>query len=132
MLIESLSVSSIYILLHTCLMIGQAYWVVIQRRRENIGLGHADKPALAMAMASHANATENIPLALLILVVTELNGGNQWILHIAGSLLFTGRVIHALGTARNPARSFGRYWGTLITWLMMLTLSCYSVVLLYL
>jgi uncharacterized membrane protein YecN with MAPEG domain len=129
---EKLPVSTLYILLHTLLVISQAYWVVIQRRKQGVGLGHGDRKPLQMAMASHANAIENIPLALLILLVAELNGGNVVLLYIAGGILFVARILHALGTSSRPAQSFGRYWGTLGTWLVMLGLAGYTMVLAYL
>ncbi|KAK0642442.1 hypothetical protein DIS24_g9068 [Lasiodiplodia hormozganensis] len=51
--------------------------------------------ALFVATRCHANFLENVPLALIIAAVAELNGANRRSLHYALATLFALRVAHA-------------------------------------
>lgn len=54
----------------------------------------------------HGNAAEWVPLAILLLLLLELTGrvGSFW-LHLAGGTFLFGRLVHALGFARNGVLS---------------------------
>ncbi|MDH5183687.1 MAG: MAPEG family protein [Gammaproteobacteria bacterium] len=122
-----LHISPIYILLNIILILVLAYRVVVLRRRFKVGLGDGDKKELRMAIAVHANATENMPLALMVMLVAELNGADNWIMHVSGSILTLARIWHALGTSRYAGASSGRYYGALITWLFAAGMGLYAV-----
>jgi uncharacterized membrane protein YecN with MAPEG domain len=78
--------------------------------------GHAD---LALAIRRHANFTEHVPLALLLLAVIELNGAGAGLLHGLGAALTLARIAHPLGLhgqeIRRPLRGIGAASTTLIT-----------------
>jgi uncharacterized membrane protein YecN with MAPEG domain len=71
----------------------------------------------------HANFVEYVPLALVLMLLAELNGVNGAALHGAGILLLASRGLHAFGLGRSSGRSFGRFYGTAGTWLVLLGLS---------
>jgi uncharacterized membrane protein YecN with MAPEG domain len=100
-----------------------ASWVVRARRRFKTSLGTGKEPAVEMAVRVHANFIEYVPLALLLMLVGELNGLGAPVLHGAGVVLLASRVLHAVGLGRSPGRSFGRFYGTAGTWLVILGLS---------
>ena len=54
---------------------------------------------------------------LLILDQTALP---RWFVMIMGALLVIGRLMHAWGFGRNAGYSIGRFYGSLLTWGMML------------
>lgn len=99
-------------------------WLVVgARRRYGTGLGTGTEPALTRAVRVHGNFIEYTPLALLLLLLAELNGLPAPFLHAAGALLLACRVLHAWGLTGSSGRSFGRYYGTAGTWLVILALS---------
>jgi len=125
----TLYISPIYIFLNVMLVLVLAYRVVILRRRFKIGLGDGNNKELRMAIASHANAIENMPIALIVLLLAELNGGSDWVLHIGGMVLTVARIWHAWGTSRHAGTSSGRYYGTVITWMYSVVMGFYAVLL---
>src|SRR3546814_11116311 len=70
------SIASIYVALSALLVLALAVQVVILRRGKRIGLGDGGDTRLACAIRAHANALENLPLALLLLVLLALGGGS--------------------------------------------------------
>lgn len=122
-----LHVSPVYILLNVILILILAYRVTVLRRRFKVGLGDGDKKELRMAIASHSNSIENMPLVLIIMLIVELNGGHVWVLHVSGIVLTLSRIWHALGTSRYAGTSSGRYYGTLITWIYAAVMGLYAL-----
>lgn len=118
-----LSVSPIYGSLLVALLIFLAYRVTTFRRGESIALGD-EKGSWEMkrAIRAHANAMENIPAALILLVMLEINQLNPIFLHILGAGFLVARVLHAKGISQKSGPSFGRFYGTILTWLAMLTM----------
>lgn len=116
-------VTSIYAALAILLLLVLAYRVVQIRRNERIGLGDANHPQLQRRVRAHGNAVENLPIALLGLLMLELWGFHGWILHLLGALLIASRVLHAMGLSSRSGVSFGRFWGTLGTWLVLLAIA---------
>ena len=71
----------------------------------------------------HANFIEHVPLALLMLALLELAGLWPPMLWVCGGALLLGRVMHAVGMSRRAGYSFGRFWGTAITWSVLLAMA---------
>ena len=66
-----------------------------------------------------ANFSENVPLALVMLLALEVGGlPNIWI-HWFGGGLFPARVLHAWGMSRDPGATYGRLIGAQGTFLLM-------------
>ena len=84
---------------------------------------------LTIASRSHANFTENVPFALLLAAIAELNGANKKRLHYTLAALFISRIMHVeLGLrASDDARAFGRPIGNLITQSTMVGLATYTL-----
>jgi hypothetical protein len=91
-------------------------WV---RRARGINLGDGGDPELQRAVRAHANAAENMPLALILLLTVELAGVAAGLLHGAGAALVIGRVLHGWGLNRSNGASFGRVAGMALTWGVM-------------
>lgn len=116
-----LSVTPVYGSLLIALIIFLAYRVTTFRRSESIALGD-DQGSWAMkrAVRAHANAVENIPIALILLLILEVNQLAPWLLHVLGCIILLGRVLHAVGISKKSGPSFGRFYGTIVTWLSVL------------
>ena len=97
-----------------------AYRVTLFRQKEKIALGESSgSKAMKCAVRAHGNAVENIPVAFLLLLISELNSLTPWLLHTFGLMLLVGRVIHAWGISLSRGASKGRFYGTLFTWLAL-------------
>ncbi len=90
-----------------------------ERFRSGISLGDGGDTRLQVAIRRQANFIEQVPLALLLLVVAEINGAPGWWLHLLGVVLLTARVIHPLGLDTVEMRRFPRFIGSLATILIM-------------
>ncbi|KAL9114893.1 MAG: hypothetical protein Q9227_001136 [Pyrenula ochraceoflavens] len=85
---------------------------------DDAGKGSEDDfDALQVATRAHQNFLENIPLALIISAVAELNGGNRKVLNSALGALLALRIMHCeFGLRGKGAMSVGRplgYYGTM-------------------
>lgn len=68
-------------------------------------------------MRAHDNTVESLPIALLLLLLLELNDTPQVLLHGFGVLLIASRLAHAEGLpGHGSGESHGRFYGTLGTW----------------
>ena len=116
-------ITSIYAALCGSLMIALAVRVSMLRRRFRIGVGSAGQEALERAIRVHANFTEFVPLALILMLLAELGGVTGWLMHVFGITLVVSRLLHAWGLTRSGGVSFGRLYGTLGTWALILALA---------
>jgi len=116
-------ITGVYAALAGLMSLALAALVVRARRRYKTSFGTGKEPAVEMAVRVHANFIEYVPLALLLMLLGEVNGVSGAALHGAGILLLVSRILHALGLGRSPGRSFGRFYGTAGTWVVMLLLS---------
>lgn len=123
MTLVALSVSLMYAGLGGLLNLWLIWGVVEQRRQHHIGLGDGGNEMLLRRMRVHANAMENLPLQLILLVLLEASGGPAWAVHAGGLAIVVGRVLHMLGMGGHSGYSFGRFYGTLLSMVATLVLS---------
>jgi uncharacterized membrane protein YecN with MAPEG domain len=94
--------------------------VIRLRRQLGVGLGPGQDPRLLRAMRVHANFAEYVPLALLLLVMLELQAWPSLLLHALGALLVFGRCAHAFGVSQAQERFFFRVSGMAATFTVLL------------
>lgn len=72
-------------------------WAVIRlRRAQGVVLGDGEDRALQKAIRGQGNASEQMPLALILMLLAELQGAPALLL-IPAALLFTaGRALHGV------------------------------------
>ena len=116
-------ITGIYAALAALLVLVLAARVVLGRRARNIGIGDGGDPGLVKRIRAHANALENLPLALLLLLLLELNQTQPAWLHAFGIALIVARVAHAIGLSTTAGYSLGRFVGVVLTWLVMLLMA---------
>lgn len=68
--------------------------VIRARHRHKVSLGHGGVPELERCMRAHGNASEQIPVFLIALALTESLDGPNWLMHLFGLGFAAGRVIH--------------------------------------
>ena len=116
-------VATAFAALFGLLLLALSVLVVRARWRYQTGLGLGTEDGMQRAVRVQGNFTEYVPLTLLLLLLAELAGTGAFWLCVAGSLLLLGRLLHAWGLSHSSSRSFGRYWGTVASWLALLGLS---------
>lgn len=113
--------------LHVLLMLVLLMRISQLRHARKIGLGDGGDPELLRSIRVHANFVEHVPIALLLLALLELSGlPAPWLWGLGGALLLA-RVLHAQGLSRTGGYSFGRFWGTALTWLVLLLMALAGV-----
>jgi uncharacterized membrane protein YecN with MAPEG domain len=118
-----LPVTTVYAAILALILMALAINVTLHRRKLRVGLGDGSNPVMLRMMRIHGNAAEYIPIAVLLMLVYELNGGAHSILHVCGCALILGRVLHAAGLWGNDGQSAGRAIGQSLTWLTILALA---------
>ncbi|OZI15426.1 hypothetical protein CE195_00960 [Sodalis-like symbiont of Philaenus spumarius] len=90
-------VSALYVVLGALLLIKLSLDVVKLRTQYRVAAGDGGFYELQTAIRVHGNAVEYIPIGLILFVLLEMNGSPNWILHICGLMLMTGRLMHSYG-----------------------------------
>jgi uncharacterized membrane protein YecN with MAPEG domain len=116
-------VSFFYAGLLGLLLVALSAQVVLARRRFRVRLGAGTEEGMQQAVRVQANFAEYVPFAVVLLVLAEIQGLPAGAIHAAGIVLVVSRVLHAAGLSKSPGRSFGRFYGTAGTWLVILSLS---------
>jgi uncharacterized membrane protein YecN with MAPEG domain len=113
-------IAPIYGAICAVMLVALAARVARMRVTYRVGLGSGTERRLERAIRVHGNFAENVPIALLLLVLAELQGAPAWLLHALGASLVAGRILHAQGLTRSSGASFGRFVGTSLTWTTLL------------
>ncbi|WP_019169868.1 MAPEG family protein [Pseudaminobacter salicylatoxidans] len=85
--------------LYTVLNTAILFWLIVAtsrlRRRYKVWVGTGGVAHLERVMRGHANAIENMPMTLLLLLIAALLGTPVLALHLLGIAFTIGRVLHA-------------------------------------
>ena len=115
--------ASILALIYTTL----SFRVARARQKHKIGVGDGGEKTLTKAIRVHANFIEYVPLALILLMAYEINGGTAWVSMTVSAALIFARLLHILGLSQTLGVSRGRLWGSLLTWLIIAGLACLNL-----
>ena len=115
-------VTSLYGALNALLTMGLGVNVSRVRTKLKVFRGDGGNAGLIAAIRAHGNNVEHVPLALILLLLAELCGGDSVALHVFGGALLVGRLGHAFGILKNsPVQAAG----ALLTLLVQLGLAGY-------
>ncbi|MES2855890.1 MAG: MAPEG family protein [Bdellovibrionota bacterium] len=82
------------------LTIAHAIRVIRLRRKHRVAFGDGGVNELLIATRVFGNHAEYAPIGLIMLLALEFVLAPAWCLHLAGSMLVLGRIIHATGLPR--------------------------------
>jgi uncharacterized protein len=100
---------------------------VIQKRT-NVSLGDGGDPELLRRIRGHGNFAEYVPLMLLMMALLEYGGAlPAWLLHALGITLVVARVLHGIALSFTAKWKFGRFYGTLLSFIVLLVLALLCV-----
>ncbi len=116
-------VTSLYAALLALIYVALSARVIRQRRAARVSLGSGGDAGLERVARVHANFAEYVPLALLLLLLTELSGLPRWLLHAAGAALVAARLAHVVGLSSPHGYGRFRVGGTAATLTVLILLS---------
>ena len=94
--------------------------VVQNRKTAKVSLGDGGNTLLQRAIRGHANFAEYVPLALILLLVIELSRFSIYLVHAIGIALVVARLLHGYALAFRAEFRFGRYWGAMLTFVVLI------------
>jgi len=102
--------------------------VILNRVKTGIQAADGGNAVLGQAIRAHANFAEQVPLALLLIVLAEAAGTPAAIVHALGAALLLARLASAWGLSRSLGASTPRQAGAGLT---VLVIAAASLLLLY-
>jgi uncharacterized protein len=118
-------ISSFYASLLALLIVWLSLRVIKLRQSKQIGFGDGGETELQLAIRAQGNATEYIPISLILLILLEINHAHIALLHCAGVAIVAGRLIHARGLLTGRLRD--RVLGMQITLFTVISLASVSL-----
>ncbi len=95
-------------------------WRVVQMRGHGISFGDGGNAILLRRIRAHGNFAEYVPFILVMFGFLELSHLSAWLLHALGVTLLIARGLHAYALSYREQFKFGRFWGTALTFLLLL------------
>lgn len=91
------AITGIYASILTLLMIGLGARVSLLRAKTGISIMDGANKQLAERIRIHANLSENLPIAIILMAIAEAQGAGMVVMHAIGLMLLAGRLVHPLG-----------------------------------
>ncbi|EGQ9574345.1 MULTISPECIES: MAPEG family protein [Vibrio] len=113
-------ITALYANILAILIIWLAVQVIKQRRLNQIAYADGGVEALQIARSAQSNATEYIPITLILMALLEFNSAYPTWIHLIGVIFVIGRVIHAKGILKKDLKK--RIRGMQVTFLVILSL----------
>ena len=113
-------ITAFYAGLLALVFLGLTLQVARARGRSKVSFGTGGDRMLERAVRAHANYSEFVPLALVLLALAEGLGLSGWALHLLGLVLVAARIAHGIGISREPDIAALRGLGAGLTLLVIL------------
>ena len=97
------------------------------RIAEKVMFGDGANERIQRAIRAQGNAVEDVPIAMIALMGLGLVGGPVLLIHGTGIMLMAGRLLHAVGLGNSTGSSFGRSFGTLLSFLAMVVIAIAAI-----
>ncbi|MDD5319694.1 MAG: MAPEG family protein [Methylococcales bacterium] len=97
-------ISSLYAAMLALLIVWLTLRVIKLRRLKKVRFGDGGEPELQIAIRAQGNATEYVPISLILLVLLELSGAHTALVHSGGIAMLAGRILHARGLLTRSLR----------------------------
>ncbi|WGY45598.1 MAPEG family protein [Vibrio sp. ABG19] len=119
-------VTALYAVILAGLMIWLAVQVIKQRRRHRVKYRDGGVNALTLACSAQGNATEYVPITLILMGLAETNGAAVWWIHLCGIAFMVGRMLHAKAILNDQLK--GRVIGMKLTFGVMTLLMVLNLI----
>jgi len=122
-----ISITALYAAILAFIIVALGINVTVHRVKLGVPLGDGGNPQMLRMIRLHGNAVEYIPLALVLMLAYEINGGWHTALHIIGIALVAGRLIQTWAMWSTEIAGPGRGPGQTLTWLSMAALAVLNI-----
>jgi uncharacterized membrane protein YecN with MAPEG domain len=123
------------------LYVALSFRVTLSRWDSKVSVGDGATPAVAfgkeaeasklrIAIRSHGNFAEYVPISLILLAGIEAAGASRTLCLVLAGMLILSRLLHPIGMARKAPNPF-RAGGAVLSWLMILGAAVTAVVLVF-
>lgn len=119
-------ITALYASILAILIIWLAVQVIKQRRLNQVAYADGGVEALQIARSAQSNATEYIPITLILMALLEFNSAYPTWIHLTGIIFVIGRIIHARGILKEDLKR--RVRGMQVTFLVILSLVVLNVI----
>lgn len=116
-----MTITPIYAAIATLFFVFLSFRVIGLRKAERISLGDGSNKELQKRARVHGNFAEYVPLAILLMLLAELQNTPGWGLHLIGLLLLTGRLLHAYAISQTPQVLKLRVAGMVLTFAALIS-----------
>lgn len=117
----AIAITPVYAGLFALFFVVLSLRVIGMRRVAQVGLGDGGNRVLLRRLRVHGNFAEYVPLALVLMALTELQGAPAWTLYVIGTTLIIGRLLHAYGVSQEPEKFGLRVVGMALTFTALIT-----------
>ena len=100
--------------------------VTMLRAASGISLGDEADEQMQRRVRAHANFSENVPIALILLMLVEMLHATSVTIFVLGIVLLVGRLLHWVGLSGN-AEAFNRVAGMIMTWSVIAVASVMAI-----
>jgi len=108
-------ITPVYASLLGLLFVGLSVRTLRLRGKLGIAIGDAGNQQMLRVIRVHSNFAEYVPLALLLIYFTEVQGASARFIHIVCLCLLAGRLLHAYGVSQVNEQLGFRVVGTALT-----------------
>lgn len=108
-------VTSLYAGILGLLYVAISAYTILGRFKHNVNLGDGGNDDMLKRIRVHANFIEYVPFALFLMILAEVEGASETLIHILGVALVIGRLMHSYGVIRVVGSSVGRSGGMVLT-----------------
>ena len=122
-----MEITLLYTSLITVFVIFLAFRNGLIRGKTKTMLGDGGSSELLQSIRAHGNLMEHAPIALMLLLLLEMQGVIAWKLHLIGSSFFLCRILHAYGIIISRESTPYRLVGALGSWMLMMGMSIYGI-----
>lgn len=118
--VQAFATVGIYAALNTIILMWLTTATGQLRRRYKVLIGDGGVPHMIRILRGHANAIENIPMMMVLLIIAAALGTPVYVLHLLGIVFTVGRAIHALHFIQEHGASWQRMAGFGLSFLALL------------
>ncbi len=112
---QNVPVTSVYAALLGFIFVVITLRVAQTRNARKLSLGDGGDPEFSKLIRGHGNFTETVPIALILIMLLELQGTATITLHTLGVALLAGRISHYLQLTGSIDNLMFRVIGMILT-----------------
>lgn len=116
-------VTTVYAGLLGLIYLALSIFVIMGRWKYRVNMGDGGSENLLKRIRLHGNFIEYVPLALILMFLSEQEDASEMTIHILGMALVIGRIMHPIGLYNKFGASIGRSGGMFLTFAVIFTAS---------